>query len=560
MPQPLRGDELLSCLHRIALSRGAPSDITPRAMSVELRQRGRVAEEFRNGVLDTLRAVYDSQLSTSTESTASAMHEGAQLILRPTLPDTNGRRSRVHGLWRTGKVDGRFTYAPLLVKNSEVAEVATSRRMLRGSLDAFAPSEAQEVLGIGPRGTPTVTRSGLALAHAWRVLDDMGHADPATRVALVDRNRQVWWFTLDAATPRFSLRQYDEEFARRHAVLVAHEQWSEHGGPFPTSPYWHRDCEECPYHDACRSELERVDDVSLVRYTNQAQQETLRAAGILTRHDLAALDAIAAAQPSASESAPLASRLAKSVERLDGLIYRSRVDVGGTFLRILAPDALHCPTADVEVDVDMESYDDKTYLWGATVRVASPLPGVTEGAHSFVTWDELTAESEAQVFQSFWAWLCDLRQRTADAGRTFAAYCFWAQAEDSAMDRAIATLGPDAIERAQLTEFRSAQPPQWIDIHDVAKRSIQTDGPLGLKHLAKAAGFAWRDEHPSGEASMGWYEVAVGGGPEADLSRDRLLHYNEDDCRATAALRDWLNGPAKQLPHRDDRGILPPSH
>ncbi len=52
---------------------------------------------------------------------------------------------------------------------------------------------------------------------------------------------------------------------------------------------------------------------------------------------------------------------------------------------------------------------------------------------------------------------------------------------------------------------------------------------------------------------MLWYEVATrGGNDEAATSRQRILDYNEDDCLATKALRDWLNGPAKTLAHRDD--------
>jgi predicted RecB family nuclease len=67
-----------------------------------------------------------------------------------------------------------------------------------------------------------------------------------------------------------------------------------------------------------------------------------------------------------------------------------------------------------------------------------------------------------------------------------------------------------------------------------------------------AAGFQWRDANPSGEASMLWYELALGQDPQAQTSRSRILDYNEDDCRATRALRNWLNGPAKLLAHRDD--------
>ena len=51
---------------------------------------------------------------------------------------------------------------------------------------------------------------------------------------------------------------------------------------------------------------------------------------------------------------------------------------------------------------------------------------------------------------------------------------------------------------------------------------------------------------------MLWYEVARNETPEGSASRQRLLEYNEDDCRATKALRDWLNDGAKSLPHRDD--------
>jgi predicted RecB family nuclease len=64
----------------------------------------------------------------------------------------------------------------------------------------------------------------------------------------------------------------------------------------------------------------------------------------------------------------------------------------------------------------------------------------------------------------------------------------------------------------------------------------------GLKKIAPVAGFSWRDPEASGEASMSWYRLAVGfDGGEIDLSqRTRLLEYNEDDVRATRALRDWM--------------------
>lgn len=222
-------------------------------------------------------------------------------------------------------------------------------------------------------------------------------------------------------------------------------------------------------------------------------------------------------------------------------------------LRILEPTHMGCPTADVEVDVDMESYGDGTYLWGAYVTTSSAIEGVSEGYRSFGTFEELTFEREQQIFQEFWLWFVELRACALAADKTFAGYCFWEHAENSAMNRAVTPPLPDGPTLADLEAFRNASPSQWFDLHAYAKNQIQTEGPLGLKQLAVAAGFQWRDEAPSGEASMSWYEVAVGQAPvEALASQERLLQYNEDDCRATKALRHWLNNGAQELAHRDE--------
>jgi predicted RecB family nuclease len=245
--------------------------------------------------------------------------------------------------------------------------------------------------------------------------------------------------------------------------------------------------------------------------------------------------------------------LGRKFDRLDELIYRARSHVRDSALRILDPSLMGCPTADVEVDVDMESYDDATYLWGANVTLNAPVDGLVEGYTTFVEWGELTRGAEARNFAAFWTWLTSLRQISQWQGRSFAAYCFWAQAEDGAMNRAVATAVEGGPTLQDLNEFRQLSPPAWIDLHDLAKAQIQTAGQLGLKQLAASAGFQWRDVNPSGEASMLWYEVATrDDDAEAAISRQRILDYNEDDCRATKSLRDWLNGPAKYLAHRDD--------
>jgi predicted RecB family nuclease len=561
MDDLLRSEEILGCAHRVVLSRSRTFDVVVPELSSEIARRQRDAQEHRRATLEEIAQLHPTApFATGTQHTTSLMLEGAELILRPRLANdvVGRRRADAHALVRVGREDDRFIYSPILIKNSEVIETASTRRMLEGSLARLLPSEASYTEAVGPRSSPTVTKNGIALAHATRVLQAQGHGDRLGRAALIDRHRRVWWFDLAHNNyPRFNLATYDAAYQERLNLLGAHDEWEAHGGAFPTQPYWHRECPECPYAAHCGSELEALDDVSLVRYTNMEQQLILHDNGIDTRYQLARLDAhraraARAKVPVPREDSIREDHLGRLIDKLDDLIYRARAHVRGSSLRILEPEQMGCPTADVEVDVDMESYDDATYLWGANVTLNTPFEGVVSGYQAFVEWDELTPHAEAELFARFWKWFQEVRQLCHQEGRTFAAYCFWAQAEDGAMNRATVTPLEGGPTREDLDEFRHVRPSEWIDLHEHAKRQIQTTGPLGLKQLATMGGYRWRDENPSGEASMLWYEVATSGNVDAESSRRRLLAYNEDDCRATKALRDWLNGPAKLLPHRDD--------
>ncbi len=563
MGHPLRADEINACVHRVALVRGAPEGIVPAAPSVEVQRRRRDADVFRRSVLATMDAHPGATRPPNTATTRAALADGVELIIEPRLPEDVGgrRRAAVHALVRVGRVEQRFVYAPIIVKNTEVIEPAATRRLLEGSLEHLAPADATFTDGVGLRPTPTVTRHGLALVHATHVLAAIGHDDPARRGAVVDRRRRVWWLDLGAREHRrFNLDAYERLYGARLEVLAAHDAWLEHDGPFPTAPYWHRECLDCPFAGPCAEELAARDDVSLVRFTSLDQQLLLREHGVRTRAALADLDparARSARRRAVVDPASVPEDvLGRHIDKLDELIYRARAQRAGTALRIVDADAVHCPRADVEVDVDMESYADTTYLWGALVTRTTPATGALvdgdEGYHAQAEWGELTREGEARLFADFWRWFDDLRGRVLAAGLSFRAYCFWAQAEDGAMDRAVATGWPGGPRAEELAAFRAASPSQWVDLHQLVREQIQTEGPRGLKALAGAAGFAWRDPTPGGEASMLWYEVARGDGEDAAAARRRLLAYNEDDCRATRVLREWLNGPARHLAHRDD--------
>jgi predicted RecB family nuclease len=557
----LRGAEIDACVHRITLARAEPTRAHSTPVTPEIERRRHEAEQHRRNVLERLVTLHPHAITANGHRhTEALMAEGAQLILNAQLADAGARRTVTSQAFvRVGRVEDRYTYAPLIIKNHEVTEAASTRQLFEGSLERLAPIDVVAREGLGLRSTSTVRRDVLLLDGATRILQAFGAADSSTRGAIVDRNLRLWW--LDLASPTYSrsnLKAYDAFYRERVNALEALDVWFEVGGAFPSSPYWHRECLTCEFSEHCQAELEANDDVSLTRFTSLEQQVVLHDHGIRTRSQLARLDPVRARAPRPKSvvsgvDVTLEDRLARKFDRLEELIYRARCHVRDSALRILEPALMGCPTADIEVDVDMESYNDTTYLWGAHVTLNEPVMGVAAGYTTFAEWDELTPECEARNFAAFWTWLSELRETCARQGRSLAAYCFWAQAEDGAMNRAVATALEGGPTLEELDEFRQHTPPIWLDLHDLAKIQIQTEGPLGLKQLAVAAGFKWRDVNPSGEASMLWYEVAThGDGPEAMVSRQRILDYNEDDCRATKALRNWLNGAAKSLAHRDD--------
>ncbi len=82
---------------------------------------------------------------------------------------------------------------------------------------------------------------------------------------------------------------------------------------------------------------------------------------------------------------------------------------------------------------------------------------------------------------------------------------------------------------------------------------------MGLKTVAPLAGFSWRGEEVGGDLAMVRYLEAVA---EEDPSlrseaRQWILDYNEDDVRATATLREWLDQDANLLPSIEDAAPPP---
>ena len=62
----------------------------------------------------------------------------------------------------------------------------------------------------------------------------------------------------------------------------------------------------------------------------------------------------------------------------------------------------------------------------------------------------------------------------------------------------------------------------------------------GLKDIAKVLGFNWSQDDVDAAGSVVLFRRFVESGGTDVESKEKILVYNEDDCRATMHIFDWL--------------------
>jgi predicted RecB family nuclease len=424
-------------------------------------------------------------------------------------------------------------YLPMLVVRHRITDPG-SGAFTTDALD-LDPSHAAVDRAHKVRSHP---RDQLRLAHLYRMLQALGRATPGAMGGVIGLDADVvLWHDLRAPTwpgGRTALAEYDARFADRLAVARS----AATGGVALAEPSRILECRTCPWWPTCEAALTAVRDVSLVIRGEDAVE--LRRAGVSTVDKLAALD------PTGEPPIPWSS-----TSFVDAVALARAWLAGLTVVRKV-PE-IHVPRADVEVDVDMESFGESgAYLWGCLLSGADI--GFEPGYRSFVTWDPLPSVDEARSFAEFWTWLTEVRRRAGAAGLSFRAYCYNAMAENRWLFGSVERFGDieGVPPRAAIQSFVDSD--EWVDLFRSVSDQFLCARGKGLKVVAPVAGFSWRDPEAGGEASMRWYRAAVGmdGEEPAQAQRERLLRYNEDDVRATRALRAWMSGPAADIPFMGD--------
>ena len=80
---------------------------------------------------------------------------------------------------------------------------------------------------------------------------------------------------------------------------------------------------------------------------------------------------------------------------------------------------------------------------------------------------------------------------------------------------------------------------RFVDIYEQLTQSVTLPvESYALKAIAKWLGFKWRNTEASGAKCIYWYDQWLKTGDRNLL--DIIQIYNEDDCRATHSVKNWL--------------------
>lgn len=467
---------------------------------------------------------------------------------------------------------------------------------MSSSLSSLVANIREVVAGVKAQSKARL--DALQIAHYWLMLEALGFASSDATGAVIDRDGRAWWFDLTEprwgkAPARSTFDEYLKQFELRKKVASNQLQRNSDPSIAPlVIPLSKTECDLCEWHDYCYEQMEESDCVSLIPGVRWTQAIKLRASNVETRNKAASLDWVTAsfiwdvgktskertavdlkpvleAADGMSPELPIKSLTGKKkiilerfrkfgIESLGDLSRFSRevaeiplTGVGyvprmideatawknGTIYRARGVENPFVVRADVEIDVDMESYGDRVYLWGTLLTRGFP-DSVSE-YRPFISWDQLNEDVEHQVFRDFWDWLKAQRRQCEEASESIAMYCY-SGAENSQLKRIAQEIG-DPILATEVEELICDET-IWIDLHKIVKEQLVTGRGRGLKVVAPLAGFQWRVDDAGGDQSMLWYEEAITpvGGEVIESAREKLLQYNEDDVCATLLVRRWI--------------------
>ncbi|MBX3297943.1 MAG: TM0106 family RecB-like putative nuclease [Acidobacteria bacterium] len=337
------------------------------------------------------------------------------------------------------------------------------------------------------------------------------------RAAVIDTTGERVDYDLTAPqgtrTPETFLELYHRIRAEVVALLANEMQ---------NSPAMSSKCKDCGWYASCSKWVKETDDLTQLFYVGRSIRDTMQKdLGASSVEAILNQDRGLLLEKKKADKTFLRGIGGSTLEKIfrRGELMRSEGEP-----LMLAHYEFPEVTTEIFFDIESDPTRDLVYLHGFWVR--SP------DSERFVEFTARAATPEAE--RDAWAGAIHFL-RSFDPDDT-AVYYYSAYERTSY--RRLRRKFPDVIVEDELEAMFAHR--NFIDLYlDIILPS--TEWPLGaysVKAIAPHLGFKWRDETPSGALSIQWFNEFLTTGDEAKLRR--ILEYNEDDCKATVVVKDYL--------------------
>ncbi|MDR4470409.1 MAG: TM0106 family RecB-like putative nuclease [Nitrospira sp.] len=311
--------------------------------------------------------------------------------------------------------------------------------------------------------------------------------------------------------PRTLWQDYQEALAQAQGILSTQED---------TLPAYSAACKLCHWYATCLKRLKDTDDLTLIPELGRSKRDVM-----LDRVET--ISDFANADPASFLSGKKTCFSGIGPGTLEKFHARARLLAAPHKAKPYLREPLSFPCAKTEIffDIEVDPMRDLCYLHGFVERKEA-----NNDTERFVFFfaDEPTQQAERQVFADALAYM---KQHQDSALYYYSKY-------ERTIYRKLQLKYPDLCSADDIETLFA--PPRAVDLYfDVVKPA--TEWPTidhSIKTLASYLGFKWRDTHPSGAASIQWFDEWLKTGDRT--LRQRILDYNEDDCRATRVLLDGI--------------------
>ena len=457
----------------------------PNAFVQMLRDHGNAHE---NAVVAELQVLDLSELDDASreQETLAAMRRGAPLIY-----------------------GGRMTH------NGLVGEPDLLERRGNG----YIPGDIKSGLGLDEfdSGDKPKEHYAFQVAHYVRILEDMGLSDGTRETFIIGRDGQRTPYILqEPIGVRNPVTWWDSYQNALQAVtgLVS--------GATPSRSALSATCKLCHWHSKCKRECIDNDDLTLIAELGRSKRDAMMGT-------IPTVSALAASNPSTFITANGKKTIFPGIGPDTLAKFHERAKLLNTpGAKPYLKQAINLPVAAKEVffDIEADPMHNIVYLHGFVERPH----GQPAGAKFIASYAEGLAQSDEEAaFAEAWGYL---------SARVQDSVVYYYSPYERTSYKKLADKYPSVCSVDDVAVLFAL--PNIIDLYtDVVRK--YTEWPTydqSIKTLAKHLGFNWRDTHPSGAASIEWFNRWVESRDPA--IKQRILDYNEDDCLATGVVVDGV--------------------